>query len=98
MKRTHIKSLFVLSLVAAFFVAHWAGVIRAHASSSSTSPAAMTRDDLTQQIQDKAKQLETINQQMESTKQDLQGTKTQRVTLQKQLSSIDSNISQLGLS
>ncbi len=64
---------------------------------TSSSPTGLTKDELTTQIQTKAKQLESINQQLQSTQQNLQGTKQQRITLQQQLANIDGNISQLNL-
>ena len=65
---------------------------------STTSPAAMGRDELASQIQEKAKQLETIDKQLQSTRESLKSTKGERVTLQKELNNLSGNINQLNLS
>ncbi|MDP2598331.1 MAG: peptidoglycan DD-metalloendopeptidase family protein, partial [Candidatus Liptonbacteria bacterium] len=68
--------------------------VRAHAASSTML---LTKEQLAEQVQEKAKQLDAINVQLQETQKNLKGTTQQRVTLTQQLSSINNNISQLNL-
>ncbi len=93
----HLRQILTTAAIC-LFVGHFVLVVLSvSANTTSSVPAALTRDELAAQIQDKAKLLDTINQQLQSTKESLKGTKQQRLTLQQQLSSIENNISQLNL-
>lgn len=69
--------------------------VRAAVTTGSVS--SLTRDELTAQVQDKAKQLETVNQQLASTTAVLKSTTQQRQTLQQQLNLLSGNIKTLNL-
>lgn len=68
------------------------------ANAANFSSAALTRDELTSKIQEKAKQLQEIDNQLSSTKKNLESTQSEKKTLQKELQSIQGNINQLNLS
>ena len=59
--------------------------------------AAPSRQDLEQQIQQKAAQLDQVNKALQTTQQNLADAKNQRMSLQKELGSLQSNINQLEL-
>jgi murein DD-endopeptidase MepM/ murein hydrolase activator NlpD len=76
----------------------FAGAVFSRAAENATStPASLTRDELSAQIQTKSKQLDDINQQIESTKASLKDTTTARKTLQNELNTIQNNVNQLSL-
>ena len=62
-----------------------------------TSSAPPERTLLEGQIKDKADALEKINKELSATQKNLNETKAERMTLQKEVSSIDANIKQLNL-
>lgn len=65
--------------------------------SSGLAPA-LTREELTAQIQEKAKQLENINGQIETTKKNLESVQGEKKTLQKELNTLQATVNQLNLS
>lgn len=91
--------LFTKICVACLTVALLASGLFAQAQSTAQNNInSLSREDLTSQIQDKAKQLETIDKQLQSTRETLKNVKGERVTLQKELNGLSGNISQLNLS
>ncbi len=73
-------------------------ILPAQSVAAESAPSSLTREELTNQIQAKAKQLEDINNQIESTKKSLESVQGERKTLQKELNSLQSNINHLNLS
>lgn len=67
-------------------------------SGNSSLNSSLTRQELTDQIQLKAKQLDDINNRIESTKRSLEGVQGERKTLQKELRILQNNVNQLNLS
>ncbi|MEK9173152.1 MAG: peptidoglycan DD-metalloendopeptidase family protein [Patescibacteria group bacterium] len=60
--------------------------------------ANLSREELENRIRAQSLELEKLNQELTQTEEKLQGTKTERVGLQKELTTIKNNISQLNLS
>jgi len=85
----------ILILLAISTPVFWS-VVSAQTITTSTAQS-LSRQELEAQVQAKAKQLDDINKQMEATKQNLKGTTAERLTLQKQLNTIQGNINQLDL-
>ena len=69
-----------------------------HAAATSTPDVPLSRADLENRIAEKSRALEAVNRQLEQTQANLQTTKDERVTLQKRLQQLESNVSQLTLS
>lgn len=63
----------------------------------SMAAAPQTRDELEQQIKDRAKQLETLNQAIQTTQNNLNSVQSQKTTLQKEVKTLDYSINQLNL-
>ncbi len=64
---------------------------------TSTEPEVSARDLLEQQIQERAKELEKINQELSVVQKNLNETKTERVGLQKELTTLQYTVNQLNL-
>ena len=89
-----------LALFYAAFLSTTAAQVK-NSTSAETSLATSTslsREELENQIQIKAKQLEEINRELLSTRQGLSETKKESASLQRELNVLQNNINQLGLS
>lgn len=66
-------------------------------SFSLAANAPQTREELEQQIKDRAKQLETLNQAIQTTQKTLSDVQSQKSSLQKEVKTLDTSINQLNL-
>ncbi len=91
---------YVIMLLSAIFllISACRGNFAAAQTLATSTPQAMSREDLQVQVQEKAKQLDVLNKQLEAAKQSLNETKGSRLTLQREVATLESNINQLGLS
>ena len=98
MKNTFLEALFKIYATILAIAVAGNGSFALAQNAPTSSPASATHEDLTTQIQEKAKQLEVIDKQLQATRDSLKNTKGERVTLQKELNNLSGNISQLNLS
>ncbi len=91
--------LLVLPVLCALFLGGMAkGVHGKEASGTVATTSTLTREDLEQQIQARAKDLEELQPKLEAAQNELRTTRAEKTTLQRTLSTIQGNISQLNLS
>ncbi len=100
MRRAYLISLPISFLLALACCRNFVSAQTAATSTPAATSTAqtMTREDLQTQVQEKAKQLDDLNKQIEATKQALSETTGNRLTLQKELATLQNNVDQLSLS
>ncbi len=98
MRASRTYPLILLVLCAFLFAGMPKGSFGEEASSTVGSTSMMTRENLEQQIQSRAKELEELQPKLEAAQNELRTTRAEKTTLQRTLGTIQGNISQLNLS